>query len=265
MLVQNNEMSGGVSELIESYHRLQRQLADHERMEKRLWRSNMELQQFAYTAAHDLKQPVRTASLFLNVLEHRVAERLEAEDRDCLQQAMTGVQRLGGLIDSLLHLAKVDQGRLTFEVVEMQDALDEAMANLQAFIQETQAAITCEALPPVRGDRRQFVHLWQNLLENAMRYRSEDAPKIEIHACQKAGEVVFSVHDNGIGIEPENAEAIFELFYRGPVLGDSSGIGIGLAMCRHIVESHGGRIWVGSQVGHGSTFFFSLSQSESAT
>ena len=224
-----------------------------------LARSNADLQQFAYVTSHDLQEPLRTMIVFSQMLTKRYGGQLDADADEFLAYIVSGAQRMQGLVDSLLAYSRVvNVDTMPFAPLALHAALRWATMNLQTIINETQADITSEELPTVRADQVQLVQLFQNLISNGIKYRRpEESPRVHISAQRCGDEWVIAVRDNGIGIPREYAERIFGVFKR--LHGnDIPGTGIGLAICRGIVEKHGGRIWVDSELGQGSVFYFSL-------
>lgn len=224
-----------------------------------LSRSNDELAQFAYVASHDLQEPLRTVSLYTQLLAKQYAGALDGEGALFMDYIIENAQRMECLIHDLLDFSRVDaRAEDHFSKISSNEALQEALDNLTAHIEQSGATITRDPLPGVIADSIQITRLFQNLILNSIKYRRPDeAPRIHISATLTGREWTFSIRDNGIGIEPQYAEKIFGIFKR--LHGrDNPGTGIGLAICKKIVAKHGGRIWVESDPGKGSTFFFSL-------
>jgi len=221
-------------------------------------RSNAELQRFAYAASHDLREPLRTIAVYSQILGRHLGERLDKESSAHLKAIVEAAGRMAQLIDGLLEYSTASEvGRAPVEQVETEAALAAAIANLKGAIDDNKALITHDALPAVQGNALHFIQLFQNLLSNALKYRGENTPLIHVAGVRQADEWVFSVRDNGQGIPAEYQAQIFELFKR--LHGqDHPGSGIGLATCKKIIEQYGGRIWVESQDGEGSTFFFTV-------
>jgi PAS domain S-box-containing protein len=225
-----------------------------------LMRSNEELQQFAYIASHDLQEPLRTVSIYAQLLAKRYLGQVAGDADQFIKFIVEGSERMQNLIHDLLDFSRVDaRGADFFTRVNCDDALDDAISNLHSLIEESGATVTRGPLPTLRGDPVQLTRLFQNLLVNSIKYRTEEAPRIHITAqFQNADEWLFSVRDNGIGIEPQYAEKIFGIFRCLQPRDNSSGSGMGLAICRKIVSRHEGRIWVESALGQGATFYFTL-------
>jgi PAS domain S-box-containing protein len=224
-----------------------------------LMRSNEELQQFAYVASHDLQEPLRTVSIYAQLLAKRYHGHLAGDADQFIKFIVEGAERMEKLIHDLLDFSRVDvRGTDFFTPMNCDDALTDAIRNIHSLIQESGAVLTRGPLPWVTGDPVQLTRLFQNLLVNSIRYRSEEPPHIHISADSQPREWIFSVRDNGIGIEPQYAEKVFGIFKCLQPRDKNSGSGMGLAICRKIVSRHRGRIWVESALGKGSTFCFIL-------
>jgi PAS domain S-box-containing protein len=224
-----------------------------------LMRSNEELQQFAYVASHDLQEPLRTVSIYAQLLAKRYKGQLQGDADQFIGYIVENAYRMEKLIHDLLDFSRVDvRGADFFTRTSCESALDDAIQNVRSLVEESGAAITREQLPQVMGDPIQLTRLFQNLLVNSIKYRSDPAPQIHIAAVDNGREWVFSVKDNGIGIEPQYGEKIFGIFRCLQPRDKSSGSGMGLAICRKIVTRHEGRIWVESALGKGATFYFTL-------
>jgi PAS domain S-box-containing protein len=223
-----------------------------------LKRSNRDLEQFAYVASHDLQEPLRAVGGYVKLLEHRFPDKLDTKARDYIAGAFEGATRMERLISDLLAFSRVAVRGDAFQSADLEDALGQALRNLEAGINSAQATVAHDPLPTLSVDAGQIRQLFQNLIGNALKFHSEQPPKIHIGALRQDGRWVFSVRDNGIGIDPQYYEKIFQIFQRLHTRKDYPGTGIGLAICKKIVERHGGTIWVESQPGHGSTFYFSI-------
>ena len=219
--------------------------------------SNERLEQFASIASHDLREPLRMVSSYLSLLEDRYGDDLDDDGREFLAFAVDGAERMRSMIESLLAYSRVDAAEPPTEPVALEAALEDALADLRVQIDERDAEIVADPLPSVRGDEDQFRQLFQNLVSNALAY-ADGPPRIRVAADRRDGDWQISVRDNGIGIEPAAQERIFEIFQRLHAADEREGSGIGLALCRRIVERHGGEIWVDSEPGAGSTFSFTL-------
>src|SRR5712692_8056521 len=225
---------------------------------RELARSNDELQQFAYVASHDLQEPLRMISSYTQLLAKRYQGKLDSDADEFIGYAVDGVTRMQGLITDLLAYSRVGTRQNEFGPTDCSIVLREVMANLKVAVEESGAVVTHDPLPTVKADGNQLVQLFQDLIGNGLKFRDHRPPVIHISARNSEKEWIFSVRDNGIGIDPQYAERIFVIFQRLHRKGEYPGTGIGLAMCKKIVERHGGRIWVESEPGKGATFYFAL-------
>ena len=229
-----------------------------ERLVADLESSNERLEQFAYAASHDLQEPLRMVSSYLQLLDRRYGEELDEEATEYLDFAVDGADRMREMIDRLLRYSRVETEGEPMEAVELDDVLADARDDLQVAIDEHDAAITAESLPRVEGDRSQLGQLFRNLLDNAIEYSGDEPPAIEITAERTDGAWTVTVSDDGIGIDPDDQERVFEVFQRAHGRRESAGSGIGLALCQRIVERHDGEIWVESAPDEGAAFSFTL-------
>jgi signal transduction histidine kinase len=241
------------------------QLAERLRVEEELRHSNEDLQQFAYVASHDLQEPLRQVTSYMQLLARRYRGKLDAEADEFINYAVNGAKRLQQLIRDLLAYSRAGQQVQAGTAVDCKEVLQQALKGLQLTIRETRAEITYDPLPKIWVDGRQLGQVLQNLLSNALKFRGQEPPRIHISARQEGNEWIFAVRDNGIGIEPQFAGRIFIIFQRLHDQAEYPGTGIGLAICKKIVERQGGRIWVESELGKGATFFFTIPMSETKT
>ncbi len=223
-----------------------------------LARSNAELEEFAYVASHDLQEPLRMVASYTQLLSRRYKGKLDEDADEFITFAVDGANRMQRLIKDLLEYSRVGTRGNEFDPVECEDVLHEAIANLEFAIDESNAIITYDPLPTVRGDSTQLGQLLQNLIGNAIKFRQDTPPRIHIGVQPTENEWIFSVRDNGIGLNPQECDRIFVIFQRLHAREAYPGTGIGLAICKKIVERHGGQIWVESQVGQGSVFYFTI-------
>jgi light-regulated signal transduction histidine kinase (bacteriophytochrome) len=223
-----------------------------------LRRSNEELQQFAYIASHDLQEPVRMVSNFTELLGRRYGDRLDDDGREFIRFAIDGARRMQRLIQDLLKYSRVGTHGQEPAPVSAEVVLGGVLANLRMAIDESGAVIHHDPLPEVMADESQIAQLLQNLIANAIKFHGPSTPQIHIAAELQGNHWQFVVGDNGIGIDPDQHERVFQIFQRLHSRDEYPGSGIGLAVCKRIVQRHGGQIWLESQPGAGSTFFFTL-------
>jgi PAS domain S-box-containing protein len=251
-------ISEDITERKRAQEKLERQARELERQAQELARSNAELQQFAYVASHDLQEPLRKIASYTQLLERRYKGKLDQDADEFIHYIVDGANRMKDLIQDLLAFARVGSQGKPFVEFDLGQLVDRAIGNLEVAIREAGAKVTRDALPRVSVDPTQLVQLVQNLLSNAIKFRGAEPPSVHVSASERAGEWVVAVKDNGIGLDMQWAEKIFVIFQRLHARGDYPGTGIGLAICKKIVERHGGKIWVESAPGEGATFFFTL-------
>ncbi|MBF0566838.1 MAG: GHKL domain-containing protein [Nitrospirae bacterium] len=233
-----------------------------ERSNRELEHSNRDLEQFAYVASHDLQEPLRKISGFSELLSdlmvERYAEQLDEKINKYLKYIMDGSSRMNTLINDILAYSRIGMRGKEFQPADMNNVIKLVLSNLYPLIKSTDTVITCDTLPTVTVDEMQMMQLFQNLIGNSIKYRSEEQPRVHVSAVQEGGKWLFSVRDNGIGIDMQYSGRIFEIFQRLHTKQEYSGTGIGLSICKRIVERHKGRIWVESGTGKGSTFYFTI-------
>jgi len=223
-----------------------------------LKRSNTDLQQFAYVASHDLQEPLRMVASYTQLLEERYKDKLDTDAKEFIQFAVDGALRMQRLINDLLSYSLVGARQKPVKPTDCNSVLSKVIANLSVAIEQNNVIITTDDLPTVMADASQMQGLFKNLVGNAIKFRSEHAPRVHLSAKQYRNKWLFSVQDNGLGIDPQYKDKIFLIFQRLHSKEEYPGTGIGLALCKRIVERHGGKIWVDSNVGKGSTFYFTL-------
>ena len=241
-------------------------ISERKKLEDELMRSNKELQQFAYVASHDLQEPLRTISSFTQLLEKRYHDKLDKDADEFIEYVVEASQRMQQMILDLLEYSRVATKGSLFKEVDTNESLNRALFNLKGIIELNNAEITSDSLPNVIADENQITKVFQNLISNAIKFRKLEIP-LEIHISvfkdDERNEYVFSVADNGIGMDPQYADRIFTIFQKLHTLDEYQGSGIGLSIVKRIVERHGGKVWVKSALEHGSTFYFTIPTSHS--
>jgi PAS domain S-box-containing protein len=223
-----------------------------------LERSNKELELFAYVASHDLQEPLRMVSSYTQLLERRYSEKLDDDAREFIGYAVDGANRMQRLINDLLEFSRVSTRGKPLERTDVSEVMENVRVNLSLAIEDAGARITSDRMPVVSADAGQLGQVFQNLIANGIKFRNGDRPELHVGATESEHHWQFSVRDNGIGIEQQYFDRIFVIFQRLHTKGDYPGTGIGLALCKRIVERHGGKIWLESMPNEGSTFFFTI-------
>jgi signal transduction histidine kinase len=239
-------------------HRVQERTTELKDANTNLLRSNRELEQFAYVASHDLQEPLRAINSYTQLLARKYQGNLDAKADKYIGYIVEGATRMQQLINDLLSFSRVGTKAKEFEAIACEAVLSKVLSNLRVAIAESRSVVTHDPLPTVMGDEIQLIQLFQNLIGNAIKFHREEPPRVHISAQQSKNEWVFSVRDNGIGMEAEYFDRIFTIFQRLHSKSEYPGTGIGLAVCKKIVERHGGRIWLESTLGVGTTFHFTI-------
>lgn len=247
--------------------RLNKEISERQKYEKKLKeknkelaRSNQYLQDFAFVASHDLQEPLRMVASYTQLLQERYQGQLDEKADKFINYASDGARRMQGLIDGLLNFSRITTHGSEFTPVDVNQVVDRAIANLSMAVDKVGAAVSHDDLPVVTGDEGQLIQLIQNLVSNAIKFKGEDAPRVHISARKDEDDSkwIFSVQDNGIGIEEKYKEKIFVIFQRLHSRSAYPGTGIGLSICRRIVQRHSGEIWFESKEGQGTTFYFTI-------
>jgi PAS domain S-box-containing protein len=245
--------------VLAGFAKVARNASERQRLEQALERTNDELQRFAFTIAHDLTEPLRTVRSYAELLARRYKGQLDTDANEFIDFMVDGTKRMGQLLNDIVAYSRAGrEDKTRLEPTDAASVLQWALMNVDGLVKETGAVVTWDPLPTVSADQAQLMALYQHLLTNAIKFRSAEAPKVHLSA-QRSGDTLweFSLRDNGIGVAPEYHERVFGVFKR--LAGrEVPGTGIGLAICRKIVEAHGGRIWMDSQAGQGATVKFTL-------
>jgi len=255
-------VAGLLGYLVYRTHRLkqQRDLVDRQlqQVAAELEQARADLQEFAHAVSHDLQEPLRAMGGFVGLLQSRYEGQLDAKADEYIQHAVDGAARMQQMLDDLLIHSRINSQGRPFELVDFNLVGDEAIAQLQDDIARASAEIIRQDLPTLRADRLQMVQLLRYLIDNALKFRGSEAPRVVLSAEPREGQWVFSVRDNGIGIDPKYAEQVFTMFHRLHLREEYPGTGAGLALSKRIVQRHGGRIWIEAAPGEGTTVFFTL-------
>lgn len=258
LLTDGNGRPVGIASMTQNLTELKRTESALRDRTAALEQSNRDLEEFAYIAAHDLREPLLAVAAYVKILQRRYAGSLDADADKLIALAVQATDRMDSLIRSLLEYSRLGSEPPTAAATDCSEALSRALSNLHSVVEESRAVVKIGPLPTLIANGEQLVQLFQNLLSNAMKFARDERPEIEIGAVREECEHRFWIKDNGIGIEPQETEMVFRIFQRIQSASARPGSGIGLANCKKIVERHGGRIWVESQPGSGSTFYFTI-------
>jgi light-regulated signal transduction histidine kinase (bacteriophytochrome) len=254
----NEQLKKEIAERKKTEDKLRKSESSYRIVAQELARSNADLMQFATAASHDLQEPLRVVEGFVKLLGKRYKGKLDEKADEFIGHTSAGVKTMQDLIRDLLEYSKVGAKGISFKPLDFNLPVDKALLNLKAAVEESGAIITRDDLPVLVADASQIARLFQNLIGNALKFHGKEKLTVHISAEIKDNEWLFSVRDNGIGIDPKAAERIFVIFQRLHTKEQYPGTGIGLAICKRIVERHGGKIWVESEPGKGSTFYFTI-------
>ena len=262
LLFQNEERENRAAELIIANKELAFQNEEKEKRATELTNANKELAQFAYLTSHDLQEPLRTLSTYTQLLAQRYDDKFDSEGQQFIHYIIESALRMNDLINDLLTYSRIGASPKTFSQVNFDNVISKVIRKNAISIKEQEAVITADALPSVWGDEGQLIQLLQHLVLNALKF-CNTTPVVHISAKEEPDHYLYSVKDNGIGIEQQYADRIFLIFQRLANRHEYSGTGIGLAVCKRIVERHGGTIWFESQLGEGTTFYFTIAKNNS--
>jgi PAS domain S-box-containing protein len=226
--------------------------------EEELKRSNENLEEFAYVASHDLQEPLRMMASYSELLKRRYNDKLDTDANEFMGYIVDGAKRMQRLINDLLAYSRVGRTDTLIGEIDTNSILERVINSMMPVIEESKAGITHDELPTLVGSESNFIQLFQNLMGNAIKFHGHEPPRVHVSAVKEGGEWVFSIRDNGIGIEPQYNDRIFLIFQRLHARNEYPGTGIGLSICKKVVETHGGRIWMESALGKGSTFYFTV-------
>ena len=259
------ELTAANEELSALNDELEHRVLEIEEKNLLLARSNADLEQFAYVASHDLQEPLRQIVSFTQLLARRYSGKLDTDADDFIRYTVDGTKRMQELINDILAYSRLRKSSDQFVSVDCEALLTEVLQSMQSVIEQNEAEIVHEKLPTVAGDRTQLAQLFRNLVGNAVKFRGSEAPRIQLTATRQQQHWLFAVSDNGIGIAPEYFDRIFVVFRRLHAAAEYPGTGIGLSICKRIVENHSGKIWLQSEPGKGTTFFFTLKEKGGST
>ena len=256
------ELKQAEEELARANADLKREVAEREQAQQALEASNEELKQFAYVASHNLQEPLRSITSFIELLRDDYHGRLDDEADEYIGFIVDTAERMQALINDVLDYSRMGRGQLSLESIDSNAVVKQVLRSLHTAIAEANVDVVLAPLPVIEADPRQIGMVFQNLISNAVKFRNTQQPTVHVSARQQDGMWQFSIKDNGVGIKREHQDRIFELFKRLHSRKKYKGTGIGLALCKKVVERHGGRIWVDTEVGTGSTFHFTIPQSK---
>jgi signal transduction histidine kinase len=248
----------GVLRLRRRQYEIRDYLAEREHREAKLQQANEDLRQFAYVASHDLQEPLRMVTSYVQLLAQRSDDQSDAEAQEFMGYVVEGAQRMNALITDLLAYSRVETQGKGWTQTDSEAVLEQTLSDLRLTVAESGAVVTHDPLPTVRTVPGQLRQVFENLMSNAVKFRGPEPPRIHLAAQRQGPEWVFSVRDNGIGLDPRHAGRVFQMFQRLHTRKEYPGTGIGLAICKKIIERHGGHIWVESTPGQGATFYFTL-------
>ena len=237
---------------------MKRQKISWENSSSKLEISNKELEQFAYVASHDLKEPLRMITSFLQLLKMRYADNLDEDANDFINYAVDGAKRMDTMINDLLEYSRVGSKEREYKYLKCEKIVELVLTNLKPLIEDYNAIVTHDSLPIIYANEHQMVQLFQNLISNGIKYSDKEITKVHISVMKKPDEYVFSIKDNGLGIDNAHLKRIFTIFQRLHTRAEYDGTGIGLAISEKILHQQGGKIWAESKLGKGSTFYFTL-------
>lgn len=253
-----DKMTSDLKNITASRDELNNEISERKKTENELMRSNENLEQFAYVASHDLQEPLRIMASYSELLERRYKDKLDKDANDFIYFIVDSAKRMQKLINDLLAYSRIGRTDKKMEETDLNEIMDKVIKSMSFIIEERKATITLDNLPVLEVNESSFIQLFQNLIGNALKFQGTDPPRVHVGAVRKNGEWLFSVRDNGIGIEPQYKDRIFMIFQRLHGRDEYPGTGIGLSICKKIVETYGGNIWVESEKGTGTVFYFTF-------